>query len=198
MRFILGKKIGMTQIFEESGTTTPITLVEAGPCFVTQIKTKEKDGYESLQVGYQKIEKEKKIKKPMKGKEYRFIKEFKSGDSEYKVGDKIDLSIFKEGDKVDISSTSKGKGFQGAVKRWGFHGRNATHGAKHEQRKVGSIGSSWPEHVIKGRKMPGRMGRDRVTVKNLKVLKIDQENGLIAIKGAIPGNNGGLIEIKGK
>jgi len=198
MKFILGKKIGMTQIFEENGSTSPATLVEAGPCFVTQIKTKEKDGYESLQVGFQKIEKEKKIKKPMKGKEYRFIKEFKSGNSEYKIGDKIDLSIFKEGEKVNISSVSKGKGFQGAVKRWGFHGRNATHGAKHEQRKVGSIGSSWPEHVIKGRKMPGRMGKDRVTVKNLKVLKIDQENGLIALKGAIPGNNGGLVEIKGK
>jgi large subunit ribosomal protein L3 len=198
MKFILGKKIGMTQIFKENGSTAPVTLVEVGPCFVTQIKTKEKDGYESLQIGYQKIEKEKKIKKPMKGKEFRFIKEFKSENSEYKVGDKIDLSIFKEGDKVDVSSTSKGKGFQGAVKRWGFHGRNSSHGAKHEERKVGSIGSSWPEHVIKGRKMPGRMGRERVTVKNLKILKIDQENGLIAIKGAIPGNNGGLIEVKGK
>ncbi len=185
----------MSQIFDEKGNVIPATLIEAGPCEVLQIKTKDKDGYESIQIGFEKIEKNKKIKKTMKGKEFRYLKEFpKTGDC--KVGDKIDVSIFSEGDKVKISGISKGKGFQGVVKRHGFHGRNATHGVKHEQRKPGSIGSSWPEHVIKGRKMPGRMGAERVTVKNLKIVKIDKENNLIAVKGAAPGHRGTLLEIK--
>ncbi len=184
----------MSQIFDEKGNVIPATLIEAGPCIVTQIKNKEKDGYEAIQIGF--VQKSaKKIKKPDKGKEFRYLKEFpKAGD--FKVGDKIDVSIFSEGDKVKISGISKGKGFQGVVKRHGFHGRNATHGVKHEQRKPGSIGSSWPEHVIKGRKMPGRMGAERVTVKNLKIVKVDKENNLIAVKGAIPGHRGTLVEIK--
>jgi large subunit ribosomal protein L3 len=198
MKFILGKKLGMSQIFKENGATVPVTLIEAGPCFITQIKTKEKDGYESVQIGFCKIEKSKGIKKPMKGREFKFIKEFKGVNQESKIGDEISVSLFKEGDKVAVSSNSKGKGFQGVVKRWGFHGRNATHGAKHEQRKPGSIGSSWPERVIKGRRMPGRMGNERVTVKNLKIIKIDQENGILALNGAVPGNKGTLVEIKGK
>lgn len=198
MKFILGKKLGMSQIFEQNGATIPVTLVEAGPCFVTQIKTKEKDGYESVQIGFCKIEKSKRIKKPMKGREFKFIKEFRGENKESKIGDEISVSLFKEGDKVAVSSNSKGKGFQGVVKRWGFHGRNSTHGAKHEQRKPGSIGSSWPERVIKGRRMPGRMGNERVTVRNLKIIKIDQENGILALNGAVPGNKGTLVEIKGK
>ncbi len=197
MKFILGKKRGMSQVFNEKGATVPVTLIEAGPCFVTQIKEKSKDGYEAVQIGFQKIEKENKIKKTMRGKEFKFLREFKTA-FDGKVGDQIDLSLFSEGEKIEVSGTSKGKGFQGVVKRWGFHGRNSTHGAKHEQRKPGSIGSSWPERVIKGRKMPGRMGRDRVTVKNLKIAKIDKENGLLALRGAVPGNNGMLLEIKAK
>ncbi len=197
MGFILGKKLKMSQIWKDD-KVVPITSIQAGPVVVTQIKTKDKDGYEALQVGF---ETKKKLNKPMKGHlkdlgSFRHIKEFKIQGSEFKIGDSLDVSQFQEGDKVKISGISKGKGFQGVVKRHGFHGRNATHGVKHEQRKPGSIGSSWPEHVIKGRKMPGRMGAERVTVKNLKIVKVDKENNLIAVKGAIPGHRGTLVEIK--
>lgn len=195
MKFILGTKLGMSQIFDEKGNVIPVTLIEAGPCKVLQIKTKDKDGYESVQIGYKKIEKKKKIKKTMKGKEFRFIREFKN--KEHKIGEDINVSIFQEGEKVKVSGTSKGKGFQGGVKRWGFSGRNATHGVKHEHRTIGSVGSSFPERVIKGKKMPGRMGTERVTVKNLKVVKVDPENNLLAVCGAVPGRKGILLEIKG-
>jgi len=195
MKFILGKKLGMSQVFDEKGNVVPVTLIEAGPCQVLQIKAKDKDNYEAIQIGFEKITKEKKIKKPQKQKPFRYLREFKGDISKYKVGDKIDVSIFQEGDLVKISGTSKGKGFAGAVKRWGFSGRGASHGVKHEARTLGSVGSSFPERVIKGRKMPGRMGTERVTVKNLKIVKVDKENNLIAIKGAIPGKNGGLLEI---
>lgn len=203
MKFILGKKLEMSQLFDERGNQIPITLVEAGPCAVLQVKQKEKDGYESVQIGFQKIEKKKKIKKTMKGKEFRYLREFKivkedkSSFPSFAVAQVIDVSVFQEGDIVKISGISKGKGFQGAVKRWGFHGRNATHGVKHEQRTLGSIGTSFPERVIKGKKMPGRMGAERVTVKNLKIVKIDKENNLLAIKGAVPGRRGTLLEIRG-
>jgi len=192
MKFILGKKIGMSQVFDEKGNVVPITLIEAGPCEVVQLKTRDKDGYEAVQIGFQKIEKKKKIKKTMKGKEYRYLKEFSmtNDQSSMKVGDKIDVSVFQGGDKVKISGTSKGKGFQGVVKRWGFHGRNASHGVKHDQRQPGSIGSSWPERVVKGKKMAGRMGNERVTVKNLKIIKVDPQNNLLAVKGAVPGTEG--------
>jgi large subunit ribosomal protein L3 len=195
MKFILGLKLGMSQIFDEKGNQIPVTIIEAGPCQVLQIKTKEKDGYEAVQIGFQKIEKAKKIKKPMAKKPYRYLREFKNG--EYKVGDKIDVSVFQEGDKVKVSGISKGKGFAGAVKRWGFSGRNATHGVKHEQRTPGSVGSSFPERVTKGRKLPGRAGFQRVTVRNLKVVKVDKENNLLAVKGAVPGAKGTLLEIRG-
>jgi len=200
VKFILGRKIKMSQVFDEKGEVIPVTLIEAGPCQILQIKTKEKDGYDAFQIGFQKIEKNQKIKKSMKGKEFKFIREFRNsltGGGNYKVGDKIGVSVFKEGEKVEISGTSKGKGFQGGVKRWGFSGRNATHGVKHEHRTLGSTGMSFPERVTKGRKMPGRMGQDRVTVKNLKIVKIDKENNLLAIKGAIPGVKGTLLEIRG-
>ena len=195
MKFILGQKLEMSQIFNEKGDVVPVTLIDAGPCQVTQLKTKEKDGYQAVQVGFKKIEKKKKIKKPMKGKPFQFLREFKDG--QYKVGDKIDVSIFQEGEKVKVSGISKGKGFQGGVKRWGFSGRNATHGVKHEHRTLGSVGCSFPERVIKGRKMPGRMGTERVTVKNLDVIKIDKENNLLVVKGAVPGRRGTLLEIRG-
>lgn len=185
----------MSQVFDDKGNVVPVTLIEAGPCKVLEIKTKEKDGYNALQVGFKKIEKKKKIKKPMKKKPFRFLREFKNG--EYKVGDKIDVSVFQEGDLVKVSGISKGKGFQGAVKRWGFSGRGASHGVKHEHRTLGSVGTSFPERVIKGRKMPGRMGFERVTVKDLKVVKIDKENNLLVIKGAVPGPRGTLLEIRG-
>ena len=185
----------MSQVFDDKGNVVPVTLIEAGPCKVLEIKTKEKDGYNALQVGFKKIEKKKKIKKPMKKKPFRFLREFKNG--EYKVGDKIDVSVFQEGDLVKVSGISKGKGFQGAVKRWGFSGRGASHGVKHEHRTLGSVGTSFPERVIKGRKMPGRMGFERVTGRNLKVVKTDKENNLLVIKGAVPGPRGTLLEIRG-
>jgi len=186
----------MTQVFDEKGNQIPVTLVEAGPCEILQMKTKEKDGYTAMQVGFKKIEKAKKIKKTMKGKEFRYIKEKRTINNEqYKAGDKIDVSVFQEGDIVKISGFSKGKGFTGVVKRWGFHGRPATHGTKHELRTPGSTGSSQPSRVIKGKKMPGRMGFDKVTVRNLKVVKIDKENNLLVMKGAVPGRKGGLLEI---
>lgn len=194
MKFILGKKLGMSQIFDEEGRTAPITLIEAGPCFVTQIKTKEKDDYQAIQIGFEKL-KEKKIKKTQKEKPYRYLREFKGDISKYKIGQEIDAAVFQKGDKVSVSGISKGKGFAGVVKRWGFAGSPATHGTKDTLRAPGSIGSRWPQRVIKGRKMPGRMGRERVTVKNLEVVKIDKEKNLIAVKGAIPGRRGTLLEI---
>ncbi|MFH1462195.1 MAG: 50S ribosomal protein L3 [bacterium] len=193
MGFILGTKLEMSQMFDEKGKVVPVTLVEAGPCLVTQIKTKEKDGYQAVQIGFKKIEKEKRIKKSMKGKSFRFLREFKDG--QYKAGDEINISIFQEGEKVKVSGFSKGKGFQGAVKRWGFSGRNATHGVKHEHRTLGSVGTTGPQRVIKGKKMPGRMGNARITVKNLKIVKVDKENNLLALKGAVPGRRGTLLEI---
>lgn len=207
MKFILGRKLSMSQIFDERGNQIPVTLIEAGPCFVTQIKTSHQNKFgtgqakeksEVIQIGFQKLE-EKKVKKPQKQKPFRYLREFR-GDidiAKYKVGQQIDVSIFQKGDKVKISGTSKGKGFAGAVKRWGFSGFPKTHGTKHGLRSLGSIGSRWPQRVLKGKKMPGRMGGVRITVKNLKIAKVDKENNLLAVKGAIPGRKGTLLEIRG-
>ena len=197
MKFILGKKIGMTQIFDEKGEVIPTTIIEAGECEILQIKTKEKDGYTAVQIGFEKINKKKKRKKPLIKKPFRYIKEFKDELKDYKIGEIIDVSVFKEGDIVKVSGISKGKGFAGAVKRWGFSGRGKTHGVKHEARTVGSVGTTGPERVIKGKKMPGRMGGKRVTIKNLKVVKVEPENDLLIVKGAIPGRKGTLLEIRG-
>ncbi|MCK5044862.1 50S ribosomal protein L3 [Candidatus Parcubacteria bacterium] len=196
MKFILGKKIEMSQVYNDEKEVIPVTLVEVGPCQITQIKTEDKDKYQAIQIGYEKITKENKIKKTMKGKEFKHLKEYREENTEAKVGDEIDISIFEEGDTVKISGMSKGKGFQGGVKRHGFHGRNASHGVKHEQRTLGSVGSAYPQRVIKGRKMPGRMGYDRVTVKSIKIIKIDKDNNIMAVKGPIPGKRGTLLEIK--
>ena len=203
MKFILGLKLGMSQIFDEKGNVVPVTLIEAGPCIVTQIKTKEKDGYSAIQIGFGEA---KKMTKAIAGHlkklgKLLFLREFRNeepkiDDKELKRGDKIDASVFKEGDKVKVSGLSKGKGFAGVVKRWHFKGRPATHGTKHELRTPGSVGTSFPERVIKGKKMPGRMGFERVTISNLKVVKIDPEKNLLAIKGAVPGAKGTLLEIR--
>jgi len=192
----------MSQIFDKEGKVIPVTLIEAGPCSVTQVKTKAKDKYEAIQIGF--LPKKKRIKKTEKGKEFRHLREFKGDEPDgsslpsplLRKGSVIDVSVFQEGDMVKVSGISKGKGFQGAVKRWGFSGRDATHGVKHEHRTLGSVGTSFPEHVAKGRKMPGQTGRERVTVKNLKIVKIDKENNLIVVKGAVPGRRGTLLEIK--
>lgn len=182
----------MSQVFDEKGSPVPVTLIEAGPCEIVQVKSKEKDNYESLQMGFER--KEKKIKKTEKKKPFKVLREFKEGE-ELKLGDKIDVSSFKKGDNVKVSGISKGKGFQGGVKRWGFSGRNQTHGVKHEHRTIGSVGCSYPQRVIKGKKMPGRAGYQRKTIKNLKVEGVDVEKNLISVRGAVPGRKGTLLEI---
>ena len=194
MKVILGKKIEVGQLFDQQNRVVPVTFIEAGPCKILRIKEKDTDGYEAIQVGFEELPK--KAKKTQKERGFRYIKEFPKTDDR-KVGDVFDVSVFEEGDSVKVSGISKGKGFQGGVKRHGFHGRNATHGVKHEERTLGSVGSAYPQRVIKGRKMPGRMGYERVTVKNLKIVKIDKENNLIVVKGAVPGHRGTLLEIRG-
>lgn len=200
MKFIIGKKVGMTQIYNKEGNVMPVTVIEAGPCFITQIKTKDNDGYESIQIGFEAI-KEKKAKKPQKGKAYRFLKEFSVKDESdsvgsYKVGDKITVETFIEGEKLRVSGISKGRGFQGVVKRHGFKGGPASHGHPHSQRKPGSIGCSFPERVIKGMRMAGHMGVAKNTIKNLKIAAIDIENNLLAVSGPVAGHIGGLVEIQ--
>jgi len=196
MKFILAKKIEMSQVFDGQGRVHPVTWLLAGPVFITQKKSAEKDGYVSVQVGFG-ARKEKNVKKPQKKLgNFEGFREFR-GEHPMNVGDKIDVSVFKEGDAVNVSGTSKGKGFQGVVKRHGFAGGPRTHGQKHSEREPGSIGATWPQRVLKGRRMPGRMGTERVTVRNLKVIKIIPEKNLMAVSGAIPGNRGSLVEIRG-
>lgn len=198
---ILGKKIGMTQIFDEDGNVTPVTVIQAGPCTVIQKKTVESDGYEAYQIGFADLA-ERKVNKPMKGhfakgntEAKKYLKEFKL-DGEYNVGDTIAVDIFAEGDVVDISGTSKGKGTAGTIKRYGAHRLPMTHGAGPVHRSVGSTGmNSDPSRVFKGTRMPGRMGNEKVTVQNLVVVKVDAENNMIAVKGAIPGNKGGVVVV---
>lgn len=200
MKFILGKKENMTEYFEPSGDMVPVSVVKAGPIIVTRIFQKEKDGYDAVQVGLG-MKKKSRVKKSdpvFAGSHFAVLKEFrfKSGEtSEVKVGDTIDVSLFAPGDKLQVSSISKGKGFQGVVKRHGFHGGPRTHGQKHSEREPGSIGGGLRTHVPKGMRMAGRMGGDRITQKNLKVVALDQENNIMLIKGAITGRRGTLVEI---
>ena len=199
---ILATKVGMTQIFNEDGQLIPVTVLQAGPCVVTQVKTEENDGYASVQVGYGDI-REKLVNKPMKGQfdkagvSYkRFVREFRLDDCEsLNVGDEIKADIFAAGDKVDVSGISKGKGFAGPMKH-GLHRGPMTHGSK-SKRVSGSMGMcSNPGRVFKGKVLPGHMGVQKVTVQNLEVVKIDAEQNLILVKGAIPGNKGGLVTIR--
>lgn len=194
VKFILGKKLGMSQIFDKQGNIVPVTIIKAGPCFVTQIRDEKKDNYKAIQIGFEKL-KDKKVKKPQKNKPYRYLREFSNDVSKHKIGDKIDVNIFEEGDKIKASGTSKGKGFQGVVKRHGFSGGPASHGHRHVLRTPGSIGSAFPQKVFKGKKMPGRAGGKRTTIKNLKIAVIDKENNLLAVSGAVSGPVGGLVEI---
>ncbi|OGF62950.1 50S ribosomal protein L3 [Candidatus Giovannonibacteria bacterium RIFCSPHIGHO2_01_FULL_45_33] len=202
MKFILAKKVEMSQVFDDKGKVHPVTWLEAGPIFVTQAKTKEKDGYTAVQVGFGS-KKEKNMKKPQrKLGNYEVFKEFRldvglPAEALAKVGDKIEITTFAEGDKIEVSGTSKGKGFQGVIKRHGFHGGPRTHGQKHSERAPGSIGAVWPQRVLKGKRMGGRMGEERVTLKNLKVIKIIPEKNLMAISGAVPGHRGSLVEVRG-
>lgn len=191
----------MNQVFDDSGKVIPVTYIEIEPNFITQVKTKEKDGYEAVQFGSGKRRK-RLIKKPQKDRGFRWLREFrvkpnyKLQITDYKPGDKIDISVFEAGDKVTVIGISKGKGFQGVVKRHGFAGGPKSHGQKDRHRAPGSIGSSFPEHVMKGMKMAGRMGGDRITTKNLKVVLVDKENQLIGISGAVPGRKGSLVYLK--
>lgn len=204
MRVILGKKIGMSQIYEDN-SLIPVTVVEAGPCIVVQRKVKEKDGYNAVQLGFEEV-KETHVNKPKLGhfkkakvSPRRFLKEFRVEDiGGLKVGDMIKVGVFKEGDLVNVAGISKGKGFAGVVKRYGFKGGPASHGAKQWHRRPGSIGaSSDPSRVFKGKKMPGRMGSEKVTARNLKLVKIDEKLNLLLIKGSLPGRKGGFVAIKG-
>ncbi len=197
MKFILGKKLKMSQVFDEKGNIVPVTLVVAEPLTVTRIKTKETDSYEALQVGFGT----KNIKKPQKKIGFRHLKEFRIPEGvkiSLNPGDKIDVSLFQEGDKVEISGITKGKGFQGVVKRHGFHGGPRTHGQKHSEREAGSIGATAPQRVFKGTRMAGRMGGNRIKVKNLKIIKVDKDKNELWISGAVPGRRGTLLEIRGK
>ncbi len=203
MSALLGKKIGMTRIFDETGNVIPVTVVQAGPCYVTQIKTIEKDGYEAVQLGFDE-KKEKHVTKPILGHlkkantpPLRRFKEFPLGaDWEVKLGDVVKADVFKPGDIVKVSGNSKGRGFAGVVKRHGFGGGKKTHGQSDRLRAPGSIGqSSYPSKVFKGVRMGGRMGSKRVSVKGLQVVKVDVENNLLFIKGAIPGSRNSDVEI---
>ena len=199
---ILGKKLGMTQVFAEDGTVIPVTVVLAGPVTVTQLKTVENDGYKAVQVGFTDIP-ERKVNKPLKGhfdkagvsykktlREFRF-----DGGVEYNVGDEIKADVFAAGDKIDVTGTSKGKGFAGTTKRWGTHRGPMSHGSGYH-RGVGSMGAcSTPSRVMKNKKLPGHMGVEKVTIQNLDVIKADAENNLLLIKGAVPGPKGGLLKI---
>ena len=200
---LLGKKLGMTQLFDEAGKIVPVTVVEAGPCVVVQKKTVENDGYEAVQVGFADI-KEKNVNKPMKGhfekagvSAKRFLKEFKLEDAaSMNVGDEIKADVFAAGEKVDITGTSKGHGFAGTVKRWGTHRGPMTHGS-HYHRGPGSLGAcSSPSRVFKGKKLPGHYGVDKVTIQNLSLVKIDTERNLLLVKGSVPGPKGGLLIVK--
>ena len=201
---LIGKKVGMTSVFSVEGKSIPCTVIEAGPCVVTQVKTIEKDGYAALQLGFDD-KKEKNTTKPLCGHfkkagttPKRKLVEFSGYDAEYKLGDVIDVTLFTETDFVDVVGTTKGKGFQGVVKRHGFGGvGEATHGQHNRQRKPGSIGAcSTPSRVFKGLRMGGRMGGDRVTVQNLQVLKVIAENNLLLVKGSIPGAKGSYVIIE--
>jgi len=201
MKFILGTKENMSEYFTEDGVVVPVTIVNAGPITVTRVFEKSKDGYNSVQVGFG-VQKKERVSKSsagaMKGAFYKTLKEFrlKPADvSTAKEGDVIDVSAFVVGDKIEVASVSKGKGFQGVVKRHGFHGGPRTHGQKHSEREPGSIGGGLRTHVPKGMRMAGRMGSDRIMQKNLKVVFVDLENNLLLIKGAIAGRKGTLVEI---
>ena len=203
LKGLIGKKIGMTQIFDEDGNAVPITLIEAGPCYVTQVRTRQTDAYSAVQLGFDEI-------KPARltggqlghlnkagAPPLRFLREFRVKEHDLKVGDKVTAEVFEIGDHVDVIGTSKGKGFAGAMKRHGFSGGPITHGQSDRQRSVGSIGAtSGTARVFKGKKMPGRMGNERVTSANLKVVLVDEERNLIGVRGSVPGAKGGLVMIK--
>lgn len=205
MKAILGTKIGMTQIIGEDGIVTPVTILQAGPCTVTQTKSIESDGYSAVQLAFGQGKNLSKavsghVKKSDQNLKPKYLREFRVDQipEELTLGSQITVAAFSLGDKVQVTGTSKGKGFAGTVKRHNFQESRNTHGFKGDIRKVGSIGSMYPQKVFKGKRMPGRMGHEKVTVKNLVVAYIDPENNLLGLKGAVPGPNKGLIIVEGK
>ncbi len=204
MKGLIGKKIGMTQIFDDTGLAVPVTLIEAGPCYVTQVRNPETDGYNAVQIGFEEV-KPKRLTGGQLGHlknnelpPLRFLREFRVKDPQVNEGDKLEVGdVFSVGEQVDVVGTSKGKGFQGAVKRHGFRGGPKTHGQSDRQRATGSIGSTTtPGRVFKGKRMPGHMGFERVTIHNLRVEYVDAERKLLGVRGAIPGPKGGVVMIK--
>lgn len=201
---IIGKKIGMTQIFDADGKVIPVTVIEAGPCSVTQIKTEEKEGYNAVQLGFADVQ-ERKLNKPQLGHlkkageaVKKYLKEFRLDDmSSYKLGDVLKADVFAEGDSVDITGISKGKGYAGVIKRYDAHRSPMSHGAGPMHRHQGSMGTcSDPSRIFKGKMMPGQMGNEQVTVQNLDVVKVDAEMNMIAVRGAVPGPKGGIVFLK--
>jgi large subunit ribosomal protein L3 len=203
MKGIIGRKIGMTQIFDEQGAAIPVTVVEAGPCYVTQVKTVNQDGYTAIQLGYEEVP-ARKLNLPQRGhlkaveKNLRILREFRTSDvSEFQVGQCIKADVFTPGEHVDVIGTSKGRGFAGVIKRHGFHRQPVTHGQTDRTRAPGSIGAcAYPGHVVKGKKMPGHYGHSRITSQNLVVMIADPERNLLAVSGSVPGPNGGLVLVR--
>ncbi len=210
MKGIIGRKVGMTQIFDEKGRAVPVTVIEAGPCYVTQIRTQEKDGYTAVQLGFDQVPARKngqsRLNKPKRGHlnrnglelpDLRVLREFRVKDIDVEEGETIDASVFEVGDRVDVVGTSKGRGFAGTVKRHGFNRQPKTHGQSDRERAPGSIGAtSTPGRVMKGMRMAGRMGGERVTIQNLEVIAVDAEKNLLAVRGSVPGTKGGILLIK--
>jgi len=201
---ILGTKLGMTQVFNDAGQIVPVTVVQAGPCVVTRVRTPDNDGYSAVQLGYGEID-PRKVTKPVSGlfekaglTPRRYLAELRTDDaSEYTLGQELTAEVFTSGQHVDVTGKSKGKGFAGVMKRHGFKGLSSSHGTQRKHRSPGSIGGcATPGRVFKGTRMSGRMGSDRVTTQNLLVHKVDAENGVLLIKGAIPGRNGGLVMVR--
>jgi len=201
---LIGKKIGMTQIFDAKGNVIPVTVIQAGPCRVIHRKNQEKHGYDSVQLGYEEID-EKKVSKPMLGHfkkhnspPYRYLKEFRlKMYKDINEGEVFDVSMFEENELLKVTGTSKGKGFQGVMKRHGFHGFKATHGVHESYRGPGSIGQcATPARVFKGKKLPGHQGVDKVSVLNLQVVKVDVERNLVMLKGAVPGHRNSIVRLR--
>jgi len=204
MSGLIGKKLGMTHIFDAKGNEVQVSVIQTGPCYVTEIRTKDKHGYDSLQLGFEE-KRDKSVKKPERGhfaksgvKPTRVLREFRSFDvSQFKLGDAIKADVFQVGDKVRVIGVSKGKGFQGVVKRHHFGGGSVSHGQSDRMRAPGSVGgSSYPSRVFKGTRMAGRMGGDRVTVRNIKIVRVDAENNIVMVRGAIPGAKNGTVVIQ--
>jgi large subunit ribosomal protein L3 len=210
MKGIIGKKVGMTQIFSEDGQSIPVTVIQAGPCYVTQVRTDEKDGYKAVQLGFEELPPKRngdsRLNQPKRGHlkrnnlnlpDLRVLREFRVKDLDVEEGQKLTAEVFQTGDRIDVVGTSKGRGFAGTIKRHNFNRQPTTHGASDRTRAPGSIGSTTtPGRVLKGTRMAGRMGGERVTVQNLEVVVVDAEKNLLAVRGSVPGAKGGILLIK--